>query len=252
MNGKQKIMAHMVASYPTDEIADTVAQAMVDGGVSYFEVQLPFSDPSADGPLIQHACASVLGRGYRVSDGFAFIGRLRERYLQIPVYLMTYANLAYRQGIASFAKRCADVGVSGVIIPDLPFDSDETLRVSCEAVGIESVPVASPSMSGDRLRSLRDRHYTTLYAALRAGITGTETLIDSGNLAFLDALGGESRVLAGFGIRNGEQVRLLAPHVHAVVAGSVFIDLIERHMQMGEKAVGSAVREKALQLSALC
>lgn len=252
MNGTQRIMAHMVASYPNERIADTVAQALVDGGVSCFEVQLPFSDPSADGPSIQHACAAVLARGYRVSDGFAFVARLRERYPQVPVYLMTYANLAYRHGIASFAQQCAGNGASGVIIPDLPFDADEGLRVSCEAVGIEAVPVAAPSMTPGRIRALRDRRYGTVYAALRAGITGTETQVDAGNLAFLDALGKDSRVLAGFGIRNGEQVRLLAPHVHAVVAGSVFIDMIDRQGPDDTEAIADAVREKARELSGMC
>lgn len=252
MNKQATIMAHMVASYPTEKISDTVAGALVAGGVGYLEIQLPFSDPSADGPLIQHACASVLEREYRVADGLAFIGRLRERYPHVPIYLMTYANLAYRQGIAAFAQRCANAGVAGLIIPDLPFDHDEGLRASCEAVGLEAVPVAAPSMTESRRSALRDQRYPTIYAALRSGITGTETRIDSDSLAFLDSITGSSRLLSGFGIRSRSQVELLAPHVHAVVAGSVFVDVIDRNLDAGEGAIERALLEKARELSGMC
>ena len=245
------LMAHLVAGYPTDELAKAAAQGLAQGGVSYFEVQLPFSDPSADGPAIQSACAQVLSRGYTVSEGFAFIAYLRQMFPQIPVYAMTYGNLAYRRGIARFAEDAAQIGIAGLIIPDLPFDHDEGLRQACTQVGIDAVPVAAPSMSQQRITLLGNHGYPYVYASLRAGITGPETEIDNRTLLFLDSIRGSSRLFGGFGIRNASQVGLLAPYVYAVVAGSVFVDLIGVHANEGVAGVRQAVREKARELTGM-
>lgn len=244
------LMAHLVAGYPTDEIAFAAAQGLADGGVSYFEVQLPFSDPGADGPAIQTASSVVLSRGYRVADGMAFVRRLVKAFPAIPVFVMTYANLAWSSGLESFVGKASDAGVRGLIIPDLPFDGDEGLSELCTKHGLYCVPVAAPSMSVERLRLLVSRKYPFVYAALRAGITGQETTIDERTLDFIDTAGASgSSLLGGFGIRNGTQVALLAPHVHAVVAGSVFVNIIRENGDGGADAVRHAVREKAAELT---
>lgn len=253
------VMAHLVAGYPTTEICLAAAQGLFEGGVSYFEVQFPFSDPSADGNAIQTACADVLSRGYKLDEGFALVSKLRMKYPHIPIFIMTYANLAYKTEIEIFVERAAESGAAGLIIPDLPFDGDEGLHEACLKKGLVSVPVAAPSMSSERIASLSALHRPFVYAALRAGITGSSTTIDSRTLAFLASLrldasrtGGAqqgSKILGGFGIRDGEQAFALAGSVHAVVAGSVFVNLIRHHAGSGSEAVLVAVREKAKELS---
>ncbi len=244
------VMAHLVAGYPTDELAFAAARGLAEGGVAYFEVQIPFSDPGADGPAIQTASSEVLSRGYRVADAFAFINRLSRSYPGIPAFLMTYANLAWSGGIETFVQQAADAGVHGLIIPDLPFDGDEGLALACAHKGLSCVPVAAPSMGADRLNTLVGKHYPFIYAALRSGITGQETSIDERTISFIETVGASgSAVLGGFGIRTGEQVALLAPHVHAVVAGSVFVNLIRDNASGGADAVFRAVREKAAELT---
>lgn len=245
-----KLMAHLVAGYPTDELAFAAAQGLAEGGISYFEVQLPFSDPGADGPAIQTACAGVLSRGYRVADGLAFVRRLVSSFPEIPVFVMTYANLAWSGGLDVFMRKVSEAGVRGLIVPDLPFDQDEGLSALCEQYGLYCVPVAAPSMSSQRLELLGSKKYPFVYAALRAGITGQETMIDEHTLSFIEVAGKSgSAVLGGFGIRNGTQVALLAPHVHAVVAGSVFVNLVREKAPRGADAVRQAVREKAAELT---
>lgn len=251
-----RVMAHLVAGYPTTVIALAAAKGLAEGGVSYFEVQFPFSDPSADGKAIQTACAEVLSRGYRVAEGFSFVAELRAAYPDIPVYVMTYGNLAYKAGIANFVRRAAEAGVSGLIVPDLPFDADEGLNDACRAHGMVSVPVAAPSMTSARLAALAALKRPFIYAALRAGITGSVTTIDESTVAFIRTVSGAPStagacVLGGFGIRNGEQSKALSPHVHAVVAGSVFVDLIRENAASGGAAVQAAVRLKAKELSGL-
>jgi tryptophan synthase alpha chain len=253
---KITVMAHLVAGYPSPELAFEAARGLAEGGVSYFEIQFPFSDPSADGTAIQTACASVLASGFSLDDGFKFVARLRREFPAIPAHIMTYANLAYKAGIPEFVARAAEAGAAGLIIPDLPFDADEGLEKACAARGIAAVPVAAPSMTAKRLGELAALRRPYVYAALRSGITGASTTIDEATLAFIRAVSGEAndaanktKILGGFGIRSGEQARRLAPEVHAVVAGSVFVDCIRENAPRGAEAVRLAVAKKALELS---
>lgn len=249
MNAPVRVMAHLVAGYPSAEIAFAAARGLAEGGVAYFEVQLPFSDPSADGPAIQKACSTVLANGYRVRDGLRFVSSLHEAFPFIPLFIMTYGNLAYRRGMDRFVGEASAAGATGLIIPDLPFDADEGLAGACLRYGVHAVPVAAPSMTGERMAALRILERPYVYAALRSGITGAATEIDGRTIAFLSHLSGTSRLLGGFGIRSGGQARVLAPHVHAVVAGSVFVNLIGTHAASGASAVREAVAAKARELT---
>ena len=248
---KIKLMSHLVAGYPTDELAFTAARALVDGGADILEIQLPFSDPSADGPAIQGACTKVLERHYKTADGLAFIAKLHKEFPNIPIYLMSYGSLIYTPGVEAFCKKAADFGVKGMIIPDLPFDFDEGLTAACKANGMVNIPVAAPSMSPERLEKMANAGFPYIYAALRTGITGTETSVDEATLAFIKKVGsGGSKVYGGFGISNGNQSALLGDKVDAVVAGSVFVRLITEHQNDAE-ALYKAVRAKAAEISHL-
>ena len=248
---KIKLMSHLVAGYPTDELSFTAARALVDGGADILEIQLPFSDPSADGPAIQGACTEVLKRGYRTADGLAFIARLHKEFPQVKIYLMSYGSLVYTPGVENFCKRAAEAGVTGMIIPDLPFDHDEGLTAACRANGMENIPVAAPSMSPARLDLLARAGFPYIYAALRTGITGTDTTIDDSTRRFLSAVSaGGSKIYGGFGISSGTQARALADQVEAIVAGSVFVRLITEN-QNNTDALYKAVRAKAEELTTL-
>lgn len=246
---KIKLMSHLVAGYPTDELALTAARALVAGGADILEVQLPFSDPSADGPAIQSACTEVLARGYRTEDGLHFIKTLRTEFPGVPIYIMSYASLVYTPGVGTFCKQAALADASGMIVPDLPFDNDEGLFAACRENGMEAIPVAAPSMDASRLKKLADAGFTYIYATLRAGITGTDTAIDSHTLAFLKSVSaGGSKVYAGFGITSGEQSKALAASVDAVVAGSVFVRLIAKHKD-NATALSRLITEKAQEIT---
>ncbi len=246
---KIKLMAHLVAGYPTDEISLEAAKALVEGGAEILEIQLPFSDPSADGPAIQTACTEVLSRKYKTKDGLAFIAKIHQLFPTVTIYLMSYGSLVYTPGVENFCKQAAASGVKGMIIPDLPFDSDEGLTKACRENGMENIPVAAPSMSKERLSKLAHAGFPYIYAALRTGITGTDTSIDDNTLAFLKAVAeGGSKIYGGFGISNGKQSHALADYVEAIVAGSVFVRLITEN-QNDEKNLASAVEAKARELT---
>ncbi|MDY6284618.1 MAG: tryptophan synthase subunit alpha [Fibrobacter sp.] len=248
---KIKLMSHLVAGFPTEELSFEAASAMVRGGASILEIQLAFSDPSADGPAIQDACTEVLSHNYKVKDGLAFIERVHKAFPEVSIYLMSYGSLIYTPGVENFCKRASEVGVTGMIIPDLPFDHDEGLTAACKKYGMENIPVASPSMSEERLSKLAHAGFKYIYAALRVGITGTQTVIDQATLDFLSKVGaGGSKVYGGFGISNGEQSKAIASSVDAVIAGSVFVRLIKANA--GDKeALSKAVEAKARELCGL-
>ena len=155
-----RLMSHLVAGYPNLEISLEVADALVRGGSTFLEIQLAFSDPSADGPAIQTACADALSKGFSTKKGLAFIAEVHKRHPNIPLFLMTYASLAYTPGIENFVKEAKEAGVSGVIIPDLPFDQDEGLTAACQKWGVENIPVAAPSMTQERLNKMLDAKFT--------------------------------------------------------------------------------------------
>lgn len=223
------LMAHLVAGYPDESGCLAVAEGLVAGGATYLEVQIPFSDPSADGPAILNACSKALEGGWNVKKSLDFIGTLSGRFPSTPVFIMSYTSPVLTPGVATFVKAAAKRKVAGLIVPDLPFDSDEGLAEACEAGGLCSIPVAAPSMRPERLDEMAGLGREYLYAALRAGITGSETHVGDDTLAFLDrARAGGSKILGGFGIKTGAQARVVAPHVHAVVAGSVFVETITR------------------------
>lgn len=248
MSKKIKLMSHLVAGYPTDEIAFTAAKALVDGGADILEIQLPFSDPSADGKAIQSACTKVLSRNYKTKDGLAFIEKLHKNFPNVKIYIMSYASLIYTPGIENFCKKASEVGVSGMIIPDLPFDFDEGLTVACKKNGMINIPVASPSMKKERLQKMANAGFEYIYASLRTGITGTDTKIDSETLEFLkNVSSGGSKVFGGFGLSNGEQSKALCNYVEGVVAGSVFVRIITEN-QNDKEALYQKVKAKAQEL----
>ena len=246
---KIKLMSHLVAGYPTTELSLEAARALVKGGAEILEIQLPFSDPSADGPAIQTACTKVLERSFKTSDGLKFISQVHKEFPDVTIYLMSYGSLIYTPGVENFCKRASEAGVKGMIIPDFPFDFDEGLTAACKKYGMINIPVAAPSMSDERLSKLAHAGFPYIYAALRTGITGTDTKIDDATLNFLKKVSeGGSKIYGGFGISNGEQAKALCNSVEAIVAGSVFVRIITEN-QNDSVALAKKVEEKARELT---
>lgn len=240
------IMAHCISHFPDEETSLDIACALASAGARYLEVQFPFSDPFADGTLIQNACASALEEpdAFTVSKGFAMVKKLVESIaknaMPAKVFLMCYGNTAITYGIQDFVDHAQRVGAAGLIIPDIPFDSDvgNNIQRSCKNVGIQYIPVAVVTNTRHRLLSLVETlnpHY--LYMSLRAGITGSKTTISDELIAFLsDDMFSSTRILGGFGIQNAEAVRALSPYVHACVVGSAFVKVIMNAKEDGSSA----------------
>ena len=238
-----KIMGHMIPFFPDAATSSEVAKALVDGGAAYLEIQFPFSDPTADGPVIEAACSQALSQGFTVDKGFSFVREAAR--LGRPVFVMTYASLVFRRGVDRFCREAAEAGAAGLIVPDLPADSDEGLARECARNELSAVPVLVPTSTDARMKLLLESEPEYVYCALRTGITGSKTELGKGNADFLkrvrsycDAYGG--KIVAGFGIQEAGQVAVLQPQVHAVVVGSALVRIISDAWE-SRKAVGEAV-----------
>jgi len=220
------IVAHFIAGYPDAGKSLEVARGLAEGGAAYLEMQIPFSDPSADGPIIENSCRLALEMGYTVDQAMELLSQLTGE-LEIPVFLMSYGNIIFAGGMENMVDRAVQAGAAGMIIPDLVYGRDEGLYDLGRQKGMTIVPVITPSVPEERLNEIIALKEKWIYTALRSGITGSYTTLDETNLALLDRLQkAESRVMAGFGIKTAEQVKTLSPHCDAVVAGSVFVQAV--------------------------
>lgn len=236
--GGVKLMTHVVAGYPDLETNERLIKVMAESGADMIEVQIPFSDPLADGATIATANQAALEKGITPGDCFGLVERLRKQ-VDIPLLIMTYANIPFRVGIETFARQCSVAGVSGIIIPDWPFAEALDMIDMMEAVGLYVIPVVSPGMSEERLTKVCGGARGFIYATLRVGITGARGQLEEKGLNFLRALREYSSlpIAAGFGISSVDMVRQIEALavVDAVVIGSRIIDLVERE---GIEAVG--------------
>ena len=241
-SNKLKLMTHVVAGYPDLTTSARLVQTMAEAGADLIEVQIPFSDPGADGPTIMEASGTALDQGVTPDDCLALVSDLSAK-VATPLLLMSYINIPYRMGMDRFCLHAAAAGARGLIIPDIPFDQDhEDYYRAARSHKLYPIMVVSPGMAKKRLASIAGQAEGFLYATLKVGITGARRDIARDGLTFLRSLKTISPVpvAAGFGISSREQVKALEGIADIAVVGSHLINLFN---QKGIKAVGEFVKE---------
>ena len=237
------IMTHFIAGYPTVSESLKVGKALIAGGASYLEMQIPYSDPTADGPVIAAACDKALEAGFRVAEAFDLCRELTSAEGAVPLFLMSYGGIVYNAGVGEFAARAKKAGAAGLIIPDLAPGSDEGLAEACRREGLFCVPVLIPGVEESRIEEVMADRPEWVYLALRRGITGTMTELGEENLATLDKLKKRGvKIMAGFGIQERSQVEAVAPHADAVIVGSQVVRTINNCPEGDYGAVSGFVR----------
>lgn len=228
-NGHSLFMAHMIAGYPTMKESEKVAGALAKGGADIIELQIPFSDPMADGPTIALACDEALKKGATVAGSLALLKKVSA--LGKPVAVMSYVNIPFRYGIAKFVQTIRESGASALIVPDCPFDSDEgsALLSACKEHDVFFVPVVSPGVPRERLEALSRDSKGFVYCTSRQGITGATGKFAQDLFDFVKELKEIFKlpIAVGFGVKSREDVAMLAQHADIVIAGSVFVNLIK-------------------------
>ncbi len=224
---KMKLMTHVVAGYPTLKKSEEIILCMAQNGVDMIEIQIPFSDPLADGPTIMKANQIALENKITPDDCFELVNRIKER-VDIPILFMTYANIPFRMGMQEFIVRSYQAGVSGLIIPDIPFDEDigDYYKVAKEN-DIHAIYVISPDISESRLKSICNDAEGFIYTTLKTGITGAGNQIEKKGLDFINFVQLKSSIpiAAGFGISSTEHLDMLRGKADMAIIGSHMINL---------------------------
>ncbi|MGH7869852.1 MAG: tryptophan synthase subunit alpha, partial [Candidatus Dormibacteraceae bacterium] len=166
------IMTHVVVGYPTLDATEEIVRTMAAAGVDLVEMQIPFSDPLADGPTIQAACEAALTSGTRVRDAFVLAKRLQD--IDIPLLFMAYFNTLYKYGVERFCQDAAAAGISGLIVPDAPFEAaiHEGFLDSCHKTDLYNIITLSPTSTPERLRKNAAIAQGFVYCVARQGVTG--------------------------------------------------------------------------------
>ncbi len=238
---KPRIVTHFIAGYPSYEASLEVARGLIAGGAYALEMQIPFSDPNADGPVIEGACRVALDEGFKVADAWRLLEAIRAES-DIPVFVMSYASLVFTPGVDTFVRRAKDVGAAGLIIPDLVPGADEGLFAVAAEAGCPAVPVVVPWISDQRLDEILSEPIEWIYVALRSGITGTYTELGSEQESFLAKfreMCKAPRVMAGFGIQDSAQVAAVVEMADAAIVGSALV----RAIGEGAEDAGEVVRK---------
>lgn len=203
--GSAALMPYMMGGFPDLKRSREVARAYVDGGADLIELGVPYSDPLADGPVIHAAGTTALRAGVKVAD----ILRLGEELAaDVPVVLMTYANIVRRPGFETFVGRLRDAGISGLIVPDMPIGEEADPAIAaCDAAGVAFVPLVAPTTDPQRVAEVQREARGFLYAVSVTGTTGERASVTEQfpTIVGKAKAGSPVPVGLGFGIGNGEQ-----------------------------------------------
>jgi len=229
--GERALVAYITAGYPDLGTTRLLIPALERAGVDIIEVGVPFSDPTADGPVIQAASQAALKNGTTLDRVLGLVGELR-RGVQIPLVLFSYYNPIFSMGTGSFAGRAAASGVDGVLVVDLPAEEAEELRRHTDPAGIDFISLVAPTTGADRVRKIVRAAAGFVYYISVTGVTGTrgpEVEESRKNIGMIRALT-PLPVVVGFGVSTPAQAREIGGLADGVVVGSAFVKLI------GEKA----------------
>ncbi len=230
---------------PDLETTAAVIRAAAANGADLIELGIPFSDPTAEGPVIQGANLRALSAGVTTDKVFELVSRLRQT-VDIPMVFMTYANVVYSYGAERFMERCSREGIDGVILPDLPFEEKGEFLAACRARGVDLISMIAPS-SADRIAMIAREAEGFLYVVSSLGVTGmrSEITTDLGSIIETVRRNTDIPCAIGFGISNPEQARQMAAVSDGAIVGSAIIKLLEKYGREAPGHIGAFVREMA-------
>jgi tryptophan synthase alpha chain len=226
---RKALIPFVTAGDPSPAITVPLMHALVGAGVDVIELGVPFSDPMADGPVIQRSSERALKFGVGLKDVLAYVAEFRRTNQTTPVVLMGYANPIERMGMKQFADQAAAAGVDGVLVVDYPPEESHNLLATMDAVGIDIIYLLSPTSTDERIKLVANTARGYIYYVSLKGVTGAGN-IDTGDVETMIArIKSQTKlpVGVGFGIRDGETARRIAGFADAVVIGSRIIQEME-------------------------
>lgn len=235
---KNKIMSHIVAGYPNLKECEEIIIAMAEVGVSFIEIQMPFSDPIADGPTIMEANEKALSNGIKTEDCFRLIQRLNKK-IKTPILIMTYFNIPFRYGLEKFCRKAKECGIYGLIIPDIPIDEEkyENYLGKCKKYKLNAIQVISPLTTERRLKLISKNASGFVYCVSVFGTTGTRVKLGPDIAEYIKKVKKYIRLplALGFGISSRNQVAEALKYADIAVIGSKIINILK--LRKGHKSI---------------
>ena len=239
---KKAFIPFITCGDPDLETTEACIRQMVRNGADLIELGIPFSDPTAEGPVIQQANVRALSAGVTTDKVFDLVGRLRKD-IDIPMVFMTYANVVFSYGADRFMAKCKETGMDGVILPDLPYEEKEEFLPVCHKYGIDLISLVAPT-SDDRIAMIAREAEGFLYIVSSLGVTGTRSEIttDLGSIVKVVRANTSIPCAIGFGISTPEQASKMAAVSDGAIVGSAIIKIIDRYGKDAPEKVGEYVK----------
>lgn len=240
-NGKAFI-AFITCGDPDLETTAEVIRAAVENGADLIELGIPFSDPTAEGPVIQGANLRALTGGVTTDKIFEFVKELRCD-VKVPMVFMTYANVVFSYGAEKFISTCHDIEIDGLILPDLPFEEKEEFQPICKKNGVDLISLIAPT-SENRIAMIAKEADGFIYLVSSLGVTGTRNEITTDLASIIKVIRENSSVpcAIGFGISTPEQAKKMADISDGAIVGSAIIKLLEKHGKDAPCYVGEYIK----------
>jgi len=231
------LMTHLVAGYPSLAVNREVIRQMAEAGVDCIELQIPFSEPIADGPVILKANQQSLDQGITVEACFRLGQEMAAAFPQVRFLFMTYYNVVFKYGEDAFLRRTRDIGLNGTIVPDLPPDEGQSYLAGSRELGLAAVQFFTPTSSDERMRQVAAQGAGFVYCVARRGVTGRQTTFDHALDQYLARCRRATTLplAVGFGIGSRGDVAMLAGQADMAVIGTATIKLVDAQ---GPAAVG--------------
>jgi tryptophan synthase alpha chain len=244
-SGSGAYVPYLCAGDPDAGFTLELADRLCAAGADVIELGLPFSDPVADGPVIQEAMGRSLSGGFKVENIFKVISSLRSSGVKQPIVVMTYYNPVHKLGSSRFCDQLASSGGDGILVVDLPIEESADLEASAEKNSLDIIRLVTPTTDDDRLRSVLAKASGFVYIVSVAGVTGAREGFDDAVTGLVKRVSGLSKLptVIGFGISNPEHVkRALATGASGIVEGSALISSYSGMLDERERALGAAER----------
>lgn len=240
-NGKA-FVAFITCGDPDLETTAAVVREAVKNGADLIELGIPFSDPTAEGPVIQGANIRALANGVTTNKIFDLVRELRKD-VTIPMVFMTYANVVYSYGSEKFISICNEIGIDGLILPDLPFEEKEEFIDICHQYDVDLISLIAPTSEG-RIAMIAKEAEGFIYVVSSLGVTGTRDKItaDLGSVVKSIRENTDVPCAIGFGISKPEQAKAMADISDGAIVGSAIIKIIEKYGKDAPKYVGEYVK----------
>ena len=240
-NGKAFI-PFITCGDPDLETTAAVVRAAAQNGADLIELGIPFSDPTAEGPVIQGANMRALNGGVTTDKIFAFVRELR-RDVTVPMVFMTYANVVFSYGAERFISACREIGIDGLILPDLPFEEKEEFQPFCSQYDVALISLIAPT-SENRIAMIAREAEGFIYLVSSLGVTGTRSEITTDLASIVKVIRENTDIpcAIGFGISTPEQARKMAEISDGAIVGSAIIKLLEKHGKDAPRYVGEYVK----------